>query len=53
MLKAIRLAPTQIRGAVENCDTNTLPRHMLAELMKFIPTDDEVSEFLTKVRQIF
>jgi len=42
MLKAIKLSPKVIKDAVEECDTETLPRHILTELMKFIPTDDEL-----------
>ncbi|KAJ3223051.1 Dishevelled associated activator of morphogenesis 2 [Clydaea vesicula] len=41
MLKAIKISPEAIRIAVENSDTVTLPRHILVELMKFVPTEEE------------
>ncbi|KAJ3086810.1 Disheveled-associated activator of morphogenesis 1, partial [Quaeritorhiza haematococci] len=43
MLKAIKLNPQQIKTAVNTADTDTLPRHVLAELLKFVPTEDEVA----------
>ena len=42
MLKAIKLSPIQIIKGLEALNTEVLPRHVLAELLKFIPTDEEV-----------
>lgn len=44
MLKAIKIPIQEIRSAVNAVDTNTLPRHILSELLKFVPTDDELKE---------
>lgn len=44
MLKAIKLPIHDIRQAVNQVDTNILQRHILAELLKFIPTEDELRE---------
>lgn len=41
MLRAIKLTPLQIIKALDTLDTEVLPRHVLAELLKFIPTDEE------------
>lgn len=42
MLKAIKLDPLSILKGLETADTDLLPRHVLQELLKFIPTDEEV-----------
>ncbi|KAH6581690.1 hypothetical protein BASA60_002277 [Batrachochytrium salamandrivorans] len=43
MLKAVKLDPKLIKRAILTVDTDTLPRFVLAELLKFIPTDDEIT----------
>ncbi|EGF79568.1 hypothetical protein BATDEDRAFT_89642 [Batrachochytrium dendrobatidis JAM81] len=43
MLKAVKLDPKLIKRAILSVDTDTLPRFVLAELLKFIPTDDEMT----------
>lgn len=43
MLKAIKLDAKSIKKAINDVDTLTLPRPILAELLKFIPTDDELN----------
>ena len=42
MLKAIKLDAKSIKKAINEVDTETLPRHILAELLKFIPTEEEL-----------
>ena len=42
MLKAIKLNGLQIKRAIEDVDVITLPRHILLELVKSVPTDEEV-----------
>lgn len=42
MLKAVKLDPLTILKGLETVDTDILPRHVLQELLKFIPTDEEV-----------
>lgn len=42
MLKAIKLDPTTIKKAILTVDTKTLPRFALVELLKLVPTDDEM-----------
>lgn len=43
MLKAIKLDPRTIKNAILTLDTNTLPRFALKELLKLIPTEDEIA----------
>lgn len=43
MLKAIKMDAKSIKKAINDVDTQTLPRHILGELLKFIPTDDELN----------
>lgn len=43
MLKAIKLDAKSIKKAINEVDTNILPRPILAELLKFIPTDEELN----------
>ena len=43
MLKAVRLDPKSIKKAILTVDTKTLPREVLGELLKFIPTDEELA----------
>ena len=43
MLKAIKMDAKSIKKAINDVDTQTLPRHILGELMKFIPTDEELN----------
>ncbi|KAI8924051.1 hypothetical protein BC831DRAFT_467748 [Entophlyctis helioformis] len=43
MLKAVKLDPKLIKRAILTVDMDTLPRFVLAELLKFIPTDDEIA----------
>jgi hypothetical protein len=43
MLKAIKLDAKSIKRAINDVDTDTLPRPILAELLKFIPTDEELN----------
>lgn len=45
MLKAVKLDPLTILKGLETVDTDILPRHVLQELLKFIPTDEEVLNF--------
>ncbi|KAJ1560577.1 multicatalytic endopeptidase [Cladochytrium tenue] len=42
MLKAIKLTPYAVTRAVNDCDIETLPLHVLGELLKVVPTDDEI-----------
>jgi hypothetical protein len=42
MLKAIKLDARSIKRAINEVDTTTLPRHILVELLKFIPTEEEM-----------
>ena len=42
MLKAIKLDPLTILKGLETVDTDILPRHVLQELLKFIPTEEEI-----------
>nr|KAJ3420068.1 hypothetical protein HK105_006158 [Polyrhizophydium stewartii] len=42
MLKAVKLDPRLIKRAILSVDQTTLPRFVLAELLKFIPTDEEM-----------
>ncbi|KAI8815088.1 hypothetical protein BJ742DRAFT_782312 [Cladochytrium replicatum] len=43
MLKAIKKQPKEIKRAIHMCDTNALPRDVLNELLKFIPTEEELA----------
>jgi Formin Homology 2 Domain len=43
MLKAIKLEPTSIKKAILTCNLIILPRFVLTELFKLIPTDDEIN----------
>ncbi len=43
MLKAIKMDAKSIKKAINEVDTEILPRHILGELLKFIPTDDELN----------
>ena len=43
MLKAIKLDARSIKKAINEVDIVTLPRPILAELLKFIPTDEELN----------
>jgi hypothetical protein len=43
MLKAIKLDARSIKRAINDVDTNVLLRPVLAELLKFIPTDEELN----------
>ncbi|KAI9364411.1 formin homology 2 domain-containing protein [Zopfochytrium polystomum] len=43
MLKAIKLNPTTVTAAINSCDIDTLPLHVLTELLKVVPTDDEIA----------
>jgi Formin Homology 2 Domain len=43
MLKAIKLDPKAIKKAILTVDTHTLPRFALVELLKLVPTEDELS----------
>jgi hypothetical protein len=42
MLKAIKLDVKSIKKAINDVDTLLLPRHILVELLKFIPTEEEL-----------
>ncbi|KAJ3020034.1 UNVERIFIED_CONTAM: hypothetical protein HDU68_010388 [Siphonaria sp. JEL0065] len=42
MLKAIKMSPTIIAQAVETCDLETLKQFIIGELLKVVPTDDEI-----------
>ncbi|KAJ3087483.1 Dishevelled associated activator of morphogenesis 2 [Physocladia obscura] len=43
MLRAIKMPPSEIARAVENCDLSTLKQFIVSELLKFVPTEDEIS----------
>ncbi|KAJ3270138.1 hypothetical protein HDV01_000523 [Terramyces sp. JEL0728] len=43
MLKAIKLDPSSIKKAILTVDLKTLPNFVLTELLKLIPTEDELS----------
>jgi hypothetical protein len=43
MLKAIKLDPKAIKKAIVTVDTDTLPRFVLVELLKLVPTEDELA----------
>jgi hypothetical protein len=43
MLKAIKLDPTSIKKAILTVDLHILPRFVLTELLKLIPTEDELA----------
>jgi hypothetical protein len=43
MLKAIKLDAKSIKKAINDVDANILPRPILQELLKFIPTDEELN----------
>jgi hypothetical protein len=43
MLKAIKLDPKAIKRAILTVDTDTLPRFALVELLKLVPTEDELA----------
>lgn len=43
MLKAIKIDPKTIKRAILTVDTNILPRFALVELLKLVPTEDEIS----------
>jgi hypothetical protein len=43
MLRAIKLDAKSIKKSINDVDTETLPRYILAELLKFIPTDEELA----------
>ena len=42
MLKAIKLDPASIKKAMLNVDLKTLPKFVLSELKKLVPTEDEL-----------
>ncbi|KAI9325341.1 formin homology 2 domain-containing protein [Obelidium mucronatum] len=42
MLKAIKMSPVVIAQAVENCDLETLKQFIINELLKVVPTEDEI-----------
>ncbi|ORY53477.1 FH2-domain-containing protein [Rhizoclosmatium globosum] len=42
MLKAIKMSPATIAQAVESCDLTTLKQFIINELLKVVPTDDEI-----------
>jgi len=44
MLKAIKLVPSALKQAINNVDDVTLTTDILTELLKFVPTDEEVKE---------
>lgn len=43
MLKAIKLDPTSIKKAILTVNLTVLPRFVLGELLKLIPTDEELA----------
>ncbi|KAJ3232490.1 Disheveled-associated activator of morphogenesis 1 [Chytriomyces hyalinus] len=43
MLKAIKMSPSTIAKAVETCDLTTLKQFVINELLKVVPTDDEIA----------
>lgn len=43
MLKAIKLEPTSIKKAILTCNLIILPRFVLTELFKLIPTEEEIN----------
>jgi len=43
LLKTLNMTPAEIRKAVIAMDEFLLPRHVLDQLLKFVPTDEEVS----------
>ncbi|TPX38459.1 hypothetical protein SeLEV6574_g07774, partial [Synchytrium endobioticum] len=43
MIRAIKLTPTRIAKSVDDVDLVTLSRPILNELLKFVPTEEEVS----------
>ena len=43
MLKAVKLDPKSIKKAIMTVDSEALPRFVLSELLKFIPTDEEIA----------
>ena len=49
MLKTLNMTPAEVRKAVIALDEFVLPRHALDQLLKFIPTDDEVRPVLSPV----
>ena len=44
MLKAIRLTPEAVKNAIEKVDSAVLTRHILTELLKFTPTEDDLAQ---------
>ena len=42
MLRAVKLSHVLIMKGLESLDQTILPRHVLGELLKFIPTDEEL-----------
>ena len=47
MLKAVKIDPSTIKRAILTVNTTILPRFVLSELLKLVPTEDE----LLKVKQ--
>ncbi len=43
MLRAIKLDPNTIKRAILSVDTDTLPRFAISELLKFVPTEADIS----------
>ena len=42
MLRAVKMDGKIIKEAVERCNTSLLSSDILTELLKFVPTDEEV-----------
>ncbi|KAI8615776.1 hypothetical protein BC830DRAFT_1168331 [Chytriomyces sp. MP71] len=42
MLKAIKMSPALIANAVETCDLDTLKQFVINELLKAVPTEEEI-----------
>ncbi|KAJ1550961.1 Dishevelled associated activator of morphogenesis 2 [Nowakowskiella sp. JEL0078] len=42
MFKAIKIPAKEIKRALHACDTETLPQGIVTELLKFIPTEEEL-----------
>ena len=47
LLKTLNMTPAEIRKAVIAMDEFLLPRHVLDQLLKFVPTDEEVCRWRT------
>ncbi|KAJ3413863.1 Dishevelled associated activator of morphogenesis 2 [Chytridiales sp. JEL 0842] len=43
MLKAVKMNTQTIKDAIINFDCETMPHHVIVELLKVIPTDDELA----------